>query len=62
VVVRVASQCRRPDGTFIRFDDNAVVILGDEKTPQGSRIMGPVARELREQGYTRILSLAPEVV
>ena len=62
VVVRVAKNCSRPDGTYIRFDDNAVVILGDEKTPLGSRIMGPVARELREKGYTRILSLAPEVV
>lgn len=62
VVVRVAKNCSRPDGTYIRFDDNAVVMLGDEKAPLGSRIMGPVARELRERGYTRILSLAPEVV
>lgn len=62
VVVRVAANSARADGTYIRFDDNAVVILGDEKNPLGSRIMGPVARELREQGYTRILSLAPEVV
>lgn len=62
VVVRVAKNYGRPDGTYIRFDDNAVVILGEEKNPMGSRIMGPVARELREKGYTRILSLAPEVV
>ncbi|MBM3946393.1 MAG: 50S ribosomal protein L14 [SAR202 cluster bacterium] len=62
VVVRVAANSSRADGTYIRFDDNAVVILGDEKNPLGSRIMGPVARELRERGYTRILSLAPEVV
>ena len=62
VVVRATKKSRRSDGTYIRFDDNAAVILGDGKAPLGSRIMGPVARELREKGYTRILSLAPEVV
>ena len=62
VVVRVTRKSVRADGTYVRFDDNAAVILGDGKNPLGSRIMGPVARELREKGYTRILSLAPEVV
>ena len=63
VVVRVAKQYGRPDGSFIRFDENAAVIL-DQKTqnPRGTRIFGPVARELRERNYMKIVSLAPEVV
>ncbi len=63
VIVRVAKQYGRPDGSFIRFDDNAAVIL-DQKTqnPRGTRIFGPVARELRERNYMKIVSLAPEVV
>lgn len=62
VIVRVARPYRRLDGSYIRFDDNAVVILGDEKNPKGSRIFGPVARELREMEFTKIISLAPEVL
>ena len=63
VIVRTAKSWRREDGSFIRFDDNAAVILeGDTSTPKGTRIFGPVARELREKGFTRIASLAPEVL
>ena len=62
VIVRVAKPYRRPDGSYVRFDDNAAVLLGPGQTPRGTRIMGPVARELREKGFTRIISLAPEVV
>jgi large subunit ribosomal protein L14 len=62
VVVRVAKPYRRPDGTYIRFDQNAAVVLSDKNNPQGTRIFGPVARELREKNYTRIVSLAPEVL
>ena len=62
VVVRTAHQYRRPDGSHIRFDDNAAVILSDEQNPMGTRIFGPVARELRERNYMKIVSLAPEVV
>ena len=63
VIVRVAKPYRRPDGTYVRFDDNAAVIISDKlNNPQGTRIFGPVARELRERGYMRIVSLAPEVV
>jgi len=62
VIVRVVSNTRRPDGTHIRFDENAAVILTEAQTPVGTRIFGPVARELREKGYMRIVSLAPEVV
>jgi large subunit ribosomal protein L14 len=62
VVVRTTKNVRRPDGTYIRFDDNAAVILRDEKEPQGTRIFGPVARELRDKKYTKIISLAPEVI
>lgn len=63
VIVRQAKAYGRPDGTFVKFDDNAAVILGDKvNTPRGSRIFGPVARELRDRGYMRIVSLAPEVV
>ncbi len=63
VVVRTNKEYRRTDGSYIRFDDNAVVILGtDGRSPLGTRIFGPVARELRDLGFTRILSLAPEVL
>ena len=62
VVVRSAKGLRRNDGTYIRFDENAAVIIRDDKSPIGTRIFGPVARELREKDYTKILSLAPEVL
>jgi len=62
VIVRTAKQYRRPDGSYIRFDENAAVILTDKKNPRGTRIFGPVARELREKNYMKILSLAPEVL
>ena len=62
VVVRMHKAKRRPDGTYIRFDDNAAVIINDAKEPRGTRIFGPVARELREKGYMKIVSLAPEVL
>jgi len=62
VVVRTASGLHRKDGTHIRFDENAAVIIKDDKSPRGTRIFGPVARELREKEYTKILSLAPEVL
>ena len=62
VVVRSAKGIRRADGTYIRFDENAAVIIRDDKNPRGTRIFGPVARELREKEYTKILSLAPEVL
>ena len=62
VVVRTAKGIRRDDGTYIRFDENAAVIIKDDKTPRGTRIFGPVARELREKDYLKILSLAPEVL
>ncbi len=62
VVVRITKNVRRSDGTYIKFDDNAAVILRDEHDPQGTRIFGPVARELREKKYTKIISLAPEVL
>jgi large subunit ribosomal protein L14 len=62
VIVRCAKEWRRDDGSYIRFDDNAAVILGDGKEPKGTRIFGPVARELREKGFMRIVSLAPEVL
>lgn len=62
VVVRTASGVRRDDGTYIRFDENAAVIIRDDKNPRGTRIFGPVARELRDKDYLRILSLAPEVL
>jgi len=62
VVVRTAKEHRRPDGSSIRFDDNAAVILADRNNPRGTRIFGPVARELRERNYMKIVSLAPEVL
>ena len=62
VVVRTKKQYRRPDGSYIRFDDNAAVIINDAKQPKGTRIFGPVARELREKDYMKIVSLAPEVL
>ena len=62
VVVRSKSGVRRDDGTYIRFDENAAVIIKEDKNPKGNRIFGPVARELREKEYLKILSLAPEVL
>ncbi|MCH5189658.1 MAG: 50S ribosomal protein L14 [Oscillospiraceae bacterium] len=62
VVVRSAKGVRRDDGTYIRFDENAAVIIKEDKTPKGTRIFGPVARELRDKEFTKILSLAPEVL
>ena len=60
VIVRSKSGLRREDGSYIRFDENAAVIIRDDKNPRGTRIFGPVARELRDKGYLKILSLAPE--
>ena len=60
VIVRMRKNKRRPDGSYIKFDDNAAVIINNDKQPKGTRIFGPVARELRDAGYTKILSLAPE--
>ncbi len=60
VIVRTKSGIRREDGSYIRFDENAAVIIRDDKNPRGTRIFGPVARELRDKGYLKILSLAPE--
>jgi large subunit ribosomal protein L14 len=62
VVVRCAKEQRRKDGSYIRFDDNAVVLINDDLNPRGSRVFGPVARELREKGFTKIVSLAPETL
>ncbi len=62
VIVRSAQPYRRPDGSYIRFDENAAVILTDKNNPKGTRIFGPVARELREKNFTKIISLAPEVL
>jgi large subunit ribosomal protein L14 len=62
VIVRTAFGVRRTDGTYIRFDENAAVIIREDKNPRGTRIFGPVARELREKDYIKILSLAPEVL
>ena len=62
VIVRVLQPQRRPDGSYSRFDDNAAVIIGNDKMPRGTRIFGPVARELREKDYMKIVSLAPEVL
>ena len=62
VVVRTVKGLRRADGTYIRFDDNAAVIIKEDKNPRGTRIFGPIARELREKDYLKIISLAPEVL
>ena len=62
VIVRQAKEYRRPDGTYIRFDDNACVIVDENKNPKGKRIFGPVARELRDMDFMKIVSLAPEVL
>ena len=62
VIVRTSQPYRRPDGSYIRFDDNAAVLLTDRLNPRGTRVFGPVARELREKNYMRIVSLAPEVL
>ena len=62
VIVRSAQGVRREDGTYVRFDENAAVLIKDDKNPSGTRIFGPVARELREKDFLKILSLAPEVV
>ena len=62
VIVRTCKGVNRPDGSYIKFDDNAAVIINDQKQPRGTRIFGPVARELREKDYMRIVSLAPEVL
>ena len=62
VVVRTKKGVRRPDGSYLKFDENAAVIIRDDKTPKGTRIFGPVARELRDKDYMKIISLAPEVL
>ncbi|MBR2495830.1 MAG: 50S ribosomal protein L14, partial [Clostridia bacterium] len=62
VIVRTSKGIQRKDGTYIRFDDNAAVIIDMQKQPRGTRIFGPIARELREKDYMRIISLAPEVI
>ena len=62
VIVRSAKGVRRADGTYVRFDDNAAVIIDNQKQPRGTRIFGPIARELRDKDYMRIISLAPEVL
>ena len=62
VIVRTVQGVRRVDGSYVRFDENAAVLIKEDKTPQGTRIFGPVARELRDKDYMRILSLAPDVI
>ncbi|MFA7560695.1 MAG: 50S ribosomal protein L14 [Candidatus Izemoplasmatales bacterium] len=62
VIVRTKKEVRRADGSFVKFDDNAAVIIKDDKSPKGTRIFGPVARELRDAEFTKIVSLAPEVL
>ncbi len=62
VIVRTSKGLRRNDGSHVRFDDNAVVIIDNQKQPKGSRVFGPIARELRDRGYMKIISLAPEVI
>ena len=62
VIVRTTKGVRRPDGTFVKFDENAAVIIDNQKQPRGTRIFGPIARELRDKDYKRIISLAPEVL
>ncbi len=62
VVVRLKSPTRRPDGSYLKFDSNAIVLIDNQKNPRGTRIFGPVARELRDKGFSKIISLAPEVI
>jgi len=62
VIVRTSTGCRRADGSYVKFDQNAAVIIAEDKTPKGTRIFGPVARELRDKGFMKIVSLAPEVL
>jgi large subunit ribosomal protein L14 len=62
VIVRMVNNHRRPDGSYIRFDENAVVVINEQLNPRGTRIFGPVARELRDRNFAKIISLAPEVV
>lgn len=62
VIVRTSSGISRPDGTYLRFDENAAVIIDNQQQPKGTRIFGPIARELRDKGYMKIISLAPEVL
>ena len=62
VVIRISKSYSRPDGSHIKFDDNAAVLIGDDQAPRGTRIFGPVARELRDKNFMRIISLAPEVL
>ena len=62
VIVRTVNPIRRPDGSTIRFDENAAVLVNDDKTPKGTRVFGPIPRELRDLGFTKIISLAPEVL
>ena len=62
VIVRTTNQIRRKDGSTIKFDDNAAVLIDEDKTPKGTRVFGPIPRELREMGYAKIVSLAPEVL
>lgn len=62
VVVRTTAAIRRKDGTVVRFDENAAVVIGDDKAPKATRVFGPIPRELREKGYMKIISLAPEVI
>lgn len=62
VVVRTVKEVRRPDGSYIKFDENAAVVIKDDKSPRGTRIFGPVARELRDRDFMKIVSLAPEVL
>ena len=62
VIVRSSKGLRRPDGSHIRFDDNAAVIIDNQKQPKGTRVFGPIARELRDKGYMKIISLAPDVI
>ena len=62
VIVRTTKERRRPDGSYIKFDDNAVVLINEQRNPRGTRIFGPVARELREKRFMKIISLAPEVL
>ena len=62
VIVRTSKGVRRPDGSYVKFDENAAVIIDNQKLPKGTRIFGPIARELRDKGYMKIISLAPEVL